>query len=222
MALLEGCLISVNARRAVIKLFIAHAKSESLNDVESAILHWLIILGDDNEDHQQFKANVDVARTRLAGVLGSIANGKYRGRVNLGDGLREFLSLIIIKHYAPYSCKGYTDGGCEFNLIDRKNPCIRAFLLLIARSLHKEGGGIWTDDIAKIVNEKIAFTDMRVTLPESKDKHQREFNTCKKHCKISTDLFDLIGFLGYASQVKYHFLRWHGNHSTRIVQPMIK
>ena len=203
LALLQGCLISVNARRAVIKLFIADARSEDLNAVESAILEWLIILGDDNPDDKQLRKKAEKARRRLTKVLEKVANGKYCGRINLGDGIQEFISLIVLKHYAPDSCINYNDpAGWECNLIDRKNACINAFLTLIPRSLHKEGGGTWTDDTAKSVNDKIAFTDMRVILPKSKQKHQSEFKTCARDCKISMDLFSVIGFLGYATQVR--------------------
>ena len=205
LEVLDACLIPDHARRAVIELFIADAQSERpLNDAEKAILEWLTLLGGDDKG-KKFKAKADSVRNGLAEVLESVANEKYRGRVNLGDVLQELLSLIILKHYAPDSCKDYTDGG-EYNLIARDNPCIRAFLLLIARSLHKEGGEVWTDDIAKSVNDKIAFTDMRVTLPKSKDTHQSEFEDCRKDCDISPGLFDLIGFLPYATQVKYHYL----------------
>ena len=130
LVVLDKCLIPADARRAVIELFI---KPEPLNKVESAILNWLTVLGGDDKG-KQFKGEVDVARRRLAKVLGRVAKGKYHGRVNLGDVLQEHLSLIILKHYAPDSCKGYTDGG-EYNLIARDNPCIRAFLLLILLSL---------------------------------------------------------------------------------------
>ena len=60
--------------------------------------------------------------------------------------------------------------------------------------------------MAKKVNDNIAFTDLRVILPNKKDTHQKEFTTFAKDCGISPGLSDLIGFLAYASQVKYHFL----------------
>lgn len=127
--------------------------------------------------------------------------------LNFGDALNPLAVCIMIAHFAPQSCKGYKDSKqykSIFCKIDRNNPCMRMFDWILAKSLHREAGGEWTDATKQAVSERISIVDAKVLITEDTDGHASEFRTFCHDNDISMDEMDLIGFLLYSFHVKHH------------------
>jgi hypothetical protein len=127
--------------------------------------------------------------------------------VNLGDGVRPVVWLWVFKHYAPWSCKDHKDPfGFSFCKIDRNNPCIRAFVWIIPRSLHCEARGKWCEKLKEAVSKKISFVDMLPFIPKIKKTHHEEAHAAAKVLGITWAQLVCISVLRFMLQSTYNLL----------------
>jgi len=189
---------------------ILNTDTSSLGDVQKILQRALKLLNNHNiANFETLKKEYDAIRKDLEDTLSAIENGKYEGSLNFGDGISLLTCAIIIKHYAPWSCRGYEcRRGFVANLIKRTNQCIVPFLNNIPKSLNKEAGYDWGADIAKSVDDSVAFVDMRIITPKKKKKCKSEFNTFYKDANITERDANLLGFILYAFHVKAHHVNY--------------
>jgi len=185
---------------------ILNADTSTLGDVQKILQRALILLNRHNiANFETLKKEYDAICKDLEDTLSAIENGKYEGSLNFGDGISLLTCAIIIKHYAPWSCRGYKcRRGFVANLIKRTNQCIVPFLNNVPKSLNKEAGYDWSAEIAKSVDDSVAFVDMRIITPTEKKKCKSEFNTFYRDASITKGQANLLGFILYAFHVKAH------------------
>ena len=189
---------------------ILDADTSTLGDVQKILQRALKLLNRHNiANFNILKKEYDAIRKDLEDTLSAIENGKYEGSLNFGDGISLLTCAIIIKHYAPWSCRGYEcRRGFVSNLIKRTNQCIVPFLNNIPKSLNKEAGHDWSTEIAKSVDDSVAFVDTRIITPKKKKKCKSEFNTFYKDASITERDANLLGFILYAFHVKAHHVHY--------------
>jgi len=121
---------------------ILDADTSTLGDVQKILQRALKLLNKHNiANFDELKTEYDAIRKDLEDTLSAIENGKYKGSLNFGDGISLLTCAIIIKHYAPWSCRGNKcRRGFVSNLIKRTNQCIVPFLNNVPKSLNKEAG----------------------------------------------------------------------------------
>ena len=138
-----------------------------------------------------------------------MSGGKYKGRLNLGDGLSPLTVCLMIAHFAPWSCRDYKDTRkyrSPFCKIDRENPCMRMFDWILPKSLHKEAGGEWSEEMRQAISERVSIVDAKVLVTKDTEDHAKEFRAFCRDNRISMDEMNLIGFLLFAFHVKHHEL----------------
>ena len=96
--------------------------------------------------------------------------------------------------------------GWDCNKIDRRNVCILQFLKVLAKSLHKEAGGIWSSDTEESVGNSINFVDMLVLVPEVKKKLNSDIKAYNNLAGITLEEFKLVGFILMAAQIRFMHL----------------
>jgi hypothetical protein len=119
------------------------------------------------------------------------------------------IRVLVLKHFAPMQCIGYKD-PLEFlaNLISRDNICILQFLVILAKGLVEEAGGVWTEEMKEFVFHHLGFTDMMVVVAYDKYNPEPEFHTAAKKMGISLSFLRCVGFLFMRAQV-YHYNLHH-------------
>jgi hypothetical protein len=183
-------------------------KHQSQTPVEAGILRYGGSTMRNDMSAAVFKIREKAERQKLHDVM---KEAYPEVLLNFGDGLMDEFILLIIKRFAPNSCKDDTDPDDDVPCkIPRKkttgkaaeseggNVCIEAYLERIARSLTKHGGREWKDKRKKEVNVKVGITDMCVIITKNTNNHQAEFKIAAKDMKIPFDLLHAVGFLSIA------------------------
>eukprot|EP00985_Skeletonema_marinoi_P010972 scaffold5164_cov73-Skeletonema_marinoi.AAC.1 len=93
-----------------------------------------------------------------------------------------------------------------FCKIARDNECMRMFDWILAKSLHKEAGGVWSEDIRRAVSERFSIVDAKILVTEVTDDQVAEFNTFCTDVGISKAEMNLIGLIIVGCHVKHHEL----------------
>jgi hypothetical protein len=192
-------------------------KNQHQTPVEAGILRYGGFIMRRDRTETDFKTQEKVERQKLHDVM---KKAYPKVLLNFGDSLMDEIILLIIKHFAPNSCKDFVDPNSHVSFfIPRKfttgkaekgnggNVCIEAYLNLIARSLTKHGGGEWNDKRKEEVNAKVGITDMCVIITKDTEKHQAEFKKAAQEMKIPLDFLHAVGFLFMVAQVNYNHMR---------------
>jgi hypothetical protein len=135
-------------------------------------LFWFLSVDQSNFD----KAEYIAMETRLAELIRAALSlgGKYV--INLGDGIREGVLLLVLKHYAPWSCsKWKCIWGCTFNFISRTNVCIIAFITVLPRILIQVCGYEWKESFRETLIQVVAFLDANPVLPNCPNRKSHSF-----------------------------------------------
>ena len=185
------------------------------NLISSIIIKLLELLGDNIGD-EDLRTRFRELKVKLHDDILDKAN-EYKGRLNFGDCLSVYTALLILKHYAPISCKGKACNGFS-NVIWRGNVCILQFLNVLPRSLHKEGGGgEWTDDHVNEVDKHVSFLDKNILVPEKKKDNDKEFGTFASRLGTTKGHLELITFIFYCIHIKHYKLVSGNNDSVLTV-----
>ena len=72
--------------------------------------------------------------------------------------------------------------------------------------MHKEAGGVWSEDIRRAVSERFSIVDAKILVTEVTDDHVAEFNTFCADVGISKAEMNLIGLIIVGCHVKHHEL----------------
>eukprot|EP00985_Skeletonema_marinoi_P021686 scaffold13408_cov153-Skeletonema_marinoi.AAC.9 len=161
-----------------------NAEYKSLNRVRNSIRKGLGLFKKQYASQESFSEAFEEWKQEFADAVKAECGDKYDGCLNLGDALNPLAVALMIAHFAPGSCKSYDDTKnlekmfrSLFCKIARDNECMRMFDWILAKSLHKEAGGVWSEDIRRAVSERFSIVDAKILVTEVTDDHVAEFNT---------------------------------------------
>jgi hypothetical protein len=175
--------------------------------VEAGILRYGGFIMRSDMTAPDFKDRDKVERQKLHDVM---KEAYPKVLLNFGDGLMDEIILLIIKHFAPNSSKGYVDPKKDIAcFIPRKftNGKAKKGKGGNVWSLTKHGGGESNDKRKEEVNAKVGITDMCVIITKDTDNHQAEFNNAAEWMHIPLDLLHAVGFLFMVAQVNCNHMR---------------
>ena len=160
---------------------------------------------DKNYSREQFRQDVEELKDQLPAAVAE----KYKDLLNLSDALNPNAVALFIGHFAPNSCKDHVDKkeySSKHCRTDRKNVCLR-MTELWAKSLHKEaGGGKWSEEASKMVNERFVIVDAKILVTDETESHRSEFKQFCEENDISMAQMNLIGLILVGFVVKHHEL----------------
>jgi len=191
---------------AIIENVIALQNSQTDNPIKKVIISLLGLIGNESISMDDMRHQFKTLKQELHNAFMQKSGDKYKGRLNFGDCLSYSTALVILKHYAPFSCIGKPCEG-DYNVIFRKNPCIAQFIKVLPHSLHKEAGGDdWTDQHSEKVSKRLRFIDMLILVPMEKETVEEEFENFAKEHNVSIGDLELISFIFYSIHVMFYNL----------------
>ena len=178
-------------------------KSDCL-ELEKLAAEGLEYLGLDGEATEAIKEKYAHWTDAIASIISKVIPGGVLS-INFGEGLQDGTKVLVIKHYAPESCRTYKCPLFKYNRMDPANPCISPFKGWLPRSLIHEAGGEPNEATAKLVSDGLTMVDSNITIPDDKDTVVEETLALCQSLGMSYPLLVIIGWINAAFHQMHYF-----------------